>query len=155
RTQQPYANPGPVIDPQVQIISSTPMPVMEDGTVILSSEEVPLSEVQQEGWQPVPETLQVSGLGVNPPLPYATPGQVFYPHAQTAPLRVTPPALSGPATYTPPQYPPLGWDPEQPRPVRNILQRFGTGCWAHHTLPTCGSLRSNLTFVFGSCRAFF
>lgn len=30
-----------------------------------------------------------------------------------------------------------------------------TGCWTHHNLWGCGTLRSELRFVFGSCRAFF
>jgi hypothetical protein len=156
RAQEPFVTQGPVIDPQVQIISSTVTPVTEDdGTVILSSEEVPASEIQPQGWHPIHDTLQFFGLAGHSQQPYGTPGQVFYPHTQTAPPAVTPPTVVGPVPYTPPPYPPLDWDPVQPRPVRNILQRFGVGCWSHHTLPTCGSLRAHLTFVFGSCRAYF
>jgi hypothetical protein len=86
---------------------------------------------------------------------YGVPGQIIYPHTQTAPPAVTPPTFVGPPSYTPPQYPPLEADPENPRPIRTCLQRFGVGCWAHLNNTTCGSLRSELEFVFGSCRAFF
>ncbi len=86
---------------------------------------------------------------------YGVPGQVFYPHTQTAPPPATPPTAVGPAQYVPPNYPHLDPEPGNPRPVRNNLQRIGVGCWSHHNLPTCSSLRSELTFVFGSCRAFF
>jgi hypothetical protein len=36
-----------------------------------------------------------------------------------------------------------------------FLNRCGLGCWSHHFQPTCSSLHSELTFIFGSCRAFF
>jgi hypothetical protein len=36
-----------------------------------------------------------------------------------------------------------------------IWQRPPLGCWAHHNQPRCGSLRLELVFLFGSCRAFF
>lgn len=29
------------------------------------------------------------------------------------------------------------------------------GCWASHNCPTCGSLKSECIFLFGSCRQFF
>jgi hypothetical protein len=29
------------------------------------------------------------------------------------------------------------------------------GCWSHHNLFGCGSIKSDLTFMFGSCRTFF
>ena len=29
------------------------------------------------------------------------------------------------------------------------------GCWSHHNEFTCGSLKSECTFLFGSCRSFF
>jgi len=154
--KEPVGAPGPVLDPNVQIISTTVEPMPEDdSTVTMSSEEMPAPQPQGHGWHPVRDTLRFFGIGGGSEQPYGTPGQVFYPHTQTAPPAVTPPTQVGPPPYTPPLYPPLEFDPVQPRPVRNIAQRFGVGCWSHHTLPTCGSLRSNLTFVFGSCRAFF
>lgn len=46
-----------------------------------------------------------------------------------------------------------------PSPVRNAikncLNRHGLGCNAHHSWFGCGSLRSELTFIFGSCRTFY
>ena len=39
--------------------------------------------------------------------------------------------------------------------LQQTLNRCGLGCWTTHNVPGCGSLRSELTFVFGSCRAFF
>src|SRR5262245_41656896 len=35
------------------------------------------------------------------------------------------------------------------------LNKFGLGCNAHHTWFGCGSFRSEMTFIFGSCRTFF
>src|SRR5271166_4324106 len=87
--------------------------------------------------------------------PYGAPGQIFFAPTQIAPPAATPPTQTGPAAYTPPQYPHLEREPGNPKPIRNTLQRFGVGCWAHVSSVTCGSLRSNLTFVFGSCRAYF
>jgi hypothetical protein len=56
--------------------------------------------------------------------------------------------------------PPLGYglvapavippDPESPPQSR---RRFG--CWASHLGDGCGSFRSHMVFVFGSCRAFY
>jgi hypothetical protein len=65
-----------------------------------------------------------------------------------------PPTYVGPAAYSPPQYPIV----EEARPggfVRRCLNKCGLGCWSHHNRPTCSSCRSELTFIFGSCRAFF
>jgi hypothetical protein len=66
-----------------------------------------------------------------------------------------PPTHVGAPLYIPPQYPPVQ-SQYGSRPIRNVLQFLGVGCWSHHTHPySCGSLRSELTFIFGSCRAFF
>jgi hypothetical protein len=35
------------------------------------------------------------------------------------------------------------------------LNRCGLGCFTTHNVPGCGSLHSELTFIFGSCRQFF
>jgi hypothetical protein len=44
-------------------------------------------------------------------------------------------------------------------PVRDwfhdCMHRHGVGCWSHHNMYTCGSWKSECTFVFGSCREFF
>jgi hypothetical protein len=37
--------------------------------------------------------------------------------------------------------------------VRDWLGNLG--CWTHHNRFGCGSLHSEWTFIFGSCRAFF
>jgi hypothetical protein len=52
---------------------------------------------------------------------------------------------------------------ERPHPVRtsvrtnmqDCLNNYGIGCWATHNTVGCTSLRAELTFIFGSCRAFF
>jgi hypothetical protein len=31
----------------------------------------------------------------------------------------------------------------------------GLGCWSHHNCHCCGNLRSEYTFIFGSCKAFY
>jgi hypothetical protein len=53
------------------------------------------------------------------------------------------------------------------RPILNAIgghghrgrDAFGSnqplGCWAHHNMFGCGSLKSECTFIFGSCRAFY
>src|SRR5262245_38783694 len=83
------------------------------------------------------------------------PGQLFYPHHQISPPPVTPPTQVGPTLYVPPQYPPLPYDANNSRWIGTCLQRFGVGCWSHHNCIGCSSLRSTLTFYFGSCRAYF
>jgi hypothetical protein len=116
---------------------------------------------QEEHPVPVPVPGEVPGEVIYPQTliqaqgEYGTAGQIFYPHVQTAPPAVTPPTQVGPPSYVPPQYPYLEPEPGKFRPIRNCLQRLGVGCWSHHTYPTCGSLRAELTFIFGSCRAFF
>jgi hypothetical protein len=39
--------------------------------------------------------------------------------------------------------------------LRRLLNRHGLCCQGSHDSPTCGSLHSELTFIFGSCRQFF
>jgi hypothetical protein len=38
-------------------------------------------------------------------------------------------------------------------PVVSLLRTHA--CWSHHNLPGCSTIRSEQTFVFGSCRDFF
>jgi hypothetical protein len=46
--------------------------------------------------------------------------------------------------------------PHHSGPVRDALgSHLPLGCWTHHNMFGCGSLRSETTFIFGSCRAFF
>ncbi len=47
-------------------------------------------------------------------------------------------------------------NPMTPRgPIQRMLNRCGLGCYTTHNVPGCGSLHSELTFTFGSCRQFF
>ena len=41
------------------------------------------------------------------------------------------------------------------RSCGNLLRRFGIHCWSDPTLPICTNGRSQLVFIFGSCKAFF
>ena len=47
-------------------------------------------------------------------------------------------------------------NPDKPHPVMRLLHiSLPAGCWASHNGFGCGNLRSDATFVFGSCRAYF
>jgi hypothetical protein len=55
-----------------------------------------------------------------------------------------------------------GWDgsyrsvrPAPTRPIGDWARRHDACCWSHHDLFSCGSLKSELIFLFGSCRAFY
>jgi hypothetical protein len=48
-----------------------------------------------------------------------------------------------------------GAEPARPRPLVHCLRRFGLACWASVNSTGCGSLKSECTFIFGSCRAFY
>jgi hypothetical protein len=42
------------------------------------------------------------------------------------------------------------------RPLHDALANHQpVGCWAHHNMFGCGSFHSEMTFIFGSCRAFY
>ena len=80
--------------------------------------------------------------GATAPPPVAVPSQGS----------VTPPAvIAEPAPEVVP--------PAAPRPVlagiHDTLHRYGVGCYATIDTVGCSSLGSDLTFIFGSCRAFF
>lgn len=66
---------------------------------------------------------------------------------------------AGPAAVPPLTLP--YYDPDSLEPPPGKWPRFRQwlrkpiGCWTHHNTPACGSLRSELTFAFGSCRAFY
>jgi len=57
-----------------------------------------------------------------------------------------------PVLEAPPEWPHKG-------PVRDwvhdCMHRGGVGCWSHHNTFTCGSFKSEWTFIFGSCKEFF
>jgi hypothetical protein len=95
--------------------------------------------------------LSIGSARANDP-PLGVPGQIFYPHTQIAPPPVTGPTMTGPAYYTPPNYPALPPIVDGPRPIRVLMQKFGVGCWSHMNNITCGSLRADLTFAFSACR---
>jgi hypothetical protein len=38
---------------------------------------------------------------------------------------------------------------------KSCLNRHGVACWSHHNTLGCGSCKSECTFIFGSCRAFY
>jgi hypothetical protein len=47
-------------------------------------------------------------------------------------------------------------DPNQPHPVLRLLHvPLPVACWASHNGFSCGSTRSEATFLWGSCRQFF
>jgi hypothetical protein len=68
---------------------------------------------------------------------------------------------AAPTTEAPgaPRRPVLDWLHSRPRPivdhVHDCMHAKGVGCWSHHNAYLCGSWKSECTFVFGSCRAFF
>jgi hypothetical protein len=51
------------------------------------------------------------------------------------------------------------WLHSRPRPIADhvhaCMHAHGVGCWSHHNMYTCGSWKSECTFIFGSCREFF
>jgi hypothetical protein len=72
-----------------------------------------------------------------------------------------PPHEAAPVAATPaaPRRPILDWLYSKPRPiadsVHDCMHAHGVGCWSHHNSYTCGSWKSECTFIFGSCREFF
>lgn len=47
-------------------------------------------------------------------------------------------------------------NPENPHPVLKLMHvTLPVGCWASHNGYGCGNFRSDATFIFGSCRAFY
>lgn len=89
--------------------------------------------------------------GAFPPVPTALQMNVHVPVTAT---HVPPPTQTGRFDHMPPQYP-LVKSQFGNRPILNTLQRLGVGCWSHISSVGCSSLGSELTFIFGSCRAFY
>ena len=51
---------------------------------------------------------------------------------------------------------PYTLDPARPHPILRLFHlEPGTGCWASHNGYSCSSAKSECTFIFGSCRAFY
>jgi len=46
-------------------------------------------------------------------------------------------------------------DPERQHLFTRVANKYGMGCYATHDSFGCGSAHAHLTFIFGSCRAFF
>jgi hypothetical protein len=85
-------------------------------------------------------------------LGYPTTGHVWHRHINSSAPHG--PTNVGPRQNTPTAYPPIEvYKPN--RPFLNMFCSHGVGCWSHHDRPTCSSLRSELAFIFGSCRTFF
>jgi hypothetical protein len=41
-------------------------------------------------------------------------------------------------------------------PLREAIEsHLPVGCWAHHNMFGCGSFRSEMNFIYGSCRSFY
>jgi hypothetical protein len=70
---------------------------------------------------------------------------------EPAPYPRTPPQ----ATELPPGYPPVDSTPSK-TPLRDWCRlKRPCGCWASFNAYSCSSLRSEMGFLFGSCRTFF
>jgi hypothetical protein len=54
-----------------------------------------------------------------------------------------------------PEAVPAAAKPGKQHPLHRLLQRHNLACWSHHNNLECGSFKSECTFIFGSCRAFF
>jgi hypothetical protein len=88
-----------------------------------------------------------------PPYPGVVPGA---PGFQDDGVIVLPPPVhlppAGPSPFAPPE-PPL---PFRPKPLHDVLHlRHPQCCYANFNDYTCGSLKSECRFIFGSCRTFF
>jgi hypothetical protein len=71
-------------------------------------------------------------------------------------------APAAPPPAAPAQAPCCGARDDNPPPLsaqngllHRVLNKHGLGCFTTHNTVGCGSLHSELTFFFGSCRAFF
>lgn len=59
------------------------------------------------------------------------------------------------ATELPPGHPPVDSTPSKTPLLDSIRYKRPCGCWASFNGYSCSSLRSELAFLFGSCRTFF
>jgi len=50
---------------------------------------------------------------------------------------------------------PLAAPDNTPPGLKGCLNRHGLACVSHHSWFGCGNFRSEMTFIFGSCRTFF
>lgn len=93
------------------------------------------------GEYPTPELLPQPRVPAPRPAPQPGPG--YYPRTPSA------------ANELPPGYPPVDSSPSK-TPIRDWY-RHGRplGCWASFNGYGCSSLKSELAFIFGSCRTFY
>lgn len=78
------------------------------------------------------------------------------PSVQPVPVQPTPFYQTVPPDGVPEELAPALADaPARRRPLHECLNRCGLACYANHNQFGCGSLHSELTFIFGSCRTFF
>jgi hypothetical protein len=59
------------------------------------------------------------------------------------------------ATVLPPGYPPVDSSPKHFPIAQRLIHGRPLGCWASFNSYSCSSLKSELGFVFGSCRTFY
>jgi hypothetical protein len=86
------------------------------------------------------------------------------------PTPLPPNGVPGPTIMEPMPMPPSGeWEgsgigsaadyntrfPAPSSRVHDRMRRCYLNCWSHHNETDCGSLKSELHFLFGSCRTFF
>ncbi len=136
QAQQPPAGPELVPPPAAQVMQAPAAAPLPD--------TIPPPEI-------IEADLSVTGGPLGSVGAPALPG---LPHAANPPPGGIPNQVGQPP-YAPPQYPPIRTQTGY-RPIRNTLQYLGVCCWSHHnSYYSCGSLCSELRFVFGSCRAFF
>jgi hypothetical protein len=125
---------------------------------------------------PMPAEIIPPGNPASPASPTA-PATVVPPTAVVPPIAVTPPGglvrnedLVPPSPSAPPDYQfypgyyvdrktgnYIAVDPTAKRkPLHDLLHHFNCHCWSSIiSYHACGSLHSDCTFVFGSCRQFF
>ena len=72
----------------------------------------------------------------------------------TAPAPAAPPAVL-PVTHAVPLEAEPGHGHHRDGLLHRAARAHGYGCYATHNTVGCSSLRAELTFMFGSCRAFF
>ena len=94
-----------------------------------------------------------------PPVPYPQPpARVFpveppsgyAPQPDVAPL---PPILPGRQTFTQAYIVPPNPGPRQP--LHDCMRALNACCWSHLDYVGCGNCKSECTFIFGSCHAFY
>jgi hypothetical protein len=115
-----------------------PPPEFHDGPPPLAAEPVP-------GPPPPPPDVPVP---VPPKNPLISPLNQVYVYPK--PLGFVPETEIDPKTQ---RY--VFVDPARPQLFKRLLNKIGHCCYATINTPGCGNLKSDLTFIFGSCRQFW